>query len=105
MSKRKNAKLCGDKLFVSIDDHTSLGELANLLQIDVDLVLNAVSLYCRLSFAVKKQKQEDSLTEGIYDSTWKDYKKKIKKNLVVTKIILIFVKQTKRNGVFPLRKE
>jgi hypothetical protein len=68
------------KLFVSIDDHTSLGELANLLQIDVDLVLNAVSLYCRLSFAVKKQKQDDSLTEGIYDSTWKDYKKKIKKN-------------------------
>lgn len=69
------------KLFVSIDDHTSLGELASLLQIDVDLVLNAVSLYCRLSFAVKKQKQEESQLEGVYDSTWKDYKKKIKKNV------------------------
>jgi hypothetical protein len=69
------------KLFVSIDDHTSLGELASLLQIDVDLVLNAVSLYCRLSFAVKKQKQDENLTEGLYDSTWKDYRKRIKKNL------------------------
>ena len=68
------------KLFVSIDDHTSLGELASLLQIDLDLVLNAVSLYCRLSFAVKKQKQEDCQIEGAYDSTWKDYKKRIKKN-------------------------
>ena len=69
------------KLFVSIDDHTSLGELASLLQIDVDLVLNAVSLYCRLSFAVKKQKPDDHVTEGMYDSTWKDYRKRIKKNL------------------------
>ena len=66
------------KLFVSIDDRTSLGELASLLQIDIDLVLNAVSLYCRLSFAKKKLNQP--IDEAVYDSTWREYKKKAKKN-------------------------
>ncbi|XP_065347733.1 protein FAM91A1 [Cloeon dipterum] len=47
------------KIFVSIDEHTSVGELANVLQIDVDSVRTAVSLYCRLNFAKKKD------TEGI----------------------------------------
>ncbi|XP_054271055.1 protein FAM91A1 isoform X2 [Macrosteles quadrilineatus] len=42
------------KIFVSIDEHTSVGELANVLQIDSQLVKNAVSLYCRLGFARKK---------------------------------------------------
>lgn len=61
------------KLFVSIDDRTCLGELASLLEVDLDLVLNAVSLYCRLSFAKKKTiaKIEDKLM----DSSWNDYLK------------------------------
>ncbi|KAK6641108.1 hypothetical protein RUM44_012810 [Polyplax serrata] len=42
------------KIFVSIDEHTSVAELANVLQIDLDSVKNAVSLYCRLGFAKKK---------------------------------------------------
>ncbi|KAJ9590387.1 hypothetical protein L9F63_016578, partial [Diploptera punctata] len=42
------------KIFVSIDEHTSVGELANVLQIDAQAVKNAVSLYCRLGFARKK---------------------------------------------------
>lgn len=42
------------KIFVSIDEHTSVGELASVLQIDANLVKNAVSLYCRLGFARKK---------------------------------------------------
>ncbi|XP_034247668.1 protein FAM91A1 isoform X2 [Thrips palmi] len=42
------------KIFVSIDEHTSVGELASVLQIDAHLVKNAVSLYCRLGFARKK---------------------------------------------------
>ncbi|XP_034400998.1 protein FAM91A1 isoform X2 [Cyclopterus lumpus] len=42
------------KIFVSIDEQTNVAELANVLEIDLDLVKNAVSMYCRLGFAVKK---------------------------------------------------
>ena len=64
------------KLFVSIDDRTSLGELASLLEIDIESVLNAVSLYCRLSFAKKKFKIDES---NRFDTSWIDYKRKSKK--------------------------
>lgn len=39
------------KVFVSIDEHTGVGELAAVLQVDCELVKQAVSLYCRLGFA------------------------------------------------------
>ncbi|XP_064626178.1 protein FAM91A1-like isoform X2 [Lineus longissimus] len=39
------------KIFVSIDEHTTVAELASVLQIDLPLVKNAVSMYCRLGFA------------------------------------------------------
>lgn len=42
------------KIFVSLDEHTPVVELANVLQIDLPLVKNAVSMYCRLGFAKKK---------------------------------------------------
>ncbi|KAG8570178.1 hypothetical protein GDO81_011132 [Engystomops pustulosus] len=42
------------KIFVSIDEHTNVAELANVLEIDLSLVKNAVSMYCRLGFAIKK---------------------------------------------------
>uniref|UniRef100_A0A3P8WPI5 Family with sequence similarity 91 member A1 n=1 Tax=Cynoglossus semilaevis TaxID=244447 RepID=A0A3P8WPI5_CYNSE len=42
------------KIFVSIDEQTNVSELANVLEIDLGLVKNAVSMYCRLGFAVKK---------------------------------------------------
>ena len=35
------------KIFVSLDEHTSVLEMANLLEIDLPLVKDAVSLYCR----------------------------------------------------------
>ncbi|KAG5880597.1 hypothetical protein JTB14_002402 [Gonioctena quinquepunctata] len=41
------------KIFVSIDEHTTVGELAGVLQVDTELVKQAVSLYCRLRFARK----------------------------------------------------
>ncbi|XP_044756483.1 protein FAM91A1 isoform X2 [Coccinella septempunctata] len=42
------------KIFVSIDEHITIGELANtVLQVDTELVKQAVSLYCRLQFARK----------------------------------------------------
>uniref|UniRef100_A0A8B9K5R8 Protein FAM91A1 n=1 Tax=Astyanax mexicanus TaxID=7994 RepID=A0A8B9K5R8_ASTMX len=42
------------KIFVSIDEQTTVSELANVLEIDLGLVKNAVSMYCRLGFAIKK---------------------------------------------------
>eukprot|EP00053_Salpingoeca_punica_P017406 m.167681 g.167681 ORF g.167681 m.167681 type:complete len:749 (+) comp17200_c0_seq1:325-2571(+) len=42
------------KIFVSIDEHTTVEELANVLRIDKELVKDAVSMYCRLGFAKKK---------------------------------------------------
>ncbi|CAD5117523.1 DgyrCDS6290 [Dimorphilus gyrociliatus] len=42
------------KIFVSIDEHTTVAELASVLEINLDLVKNAVSVYCRLGFAKKK---------------------------------------------------
>ncbi|XP_071450194.1 protein FAM91A1 [Hetaerina americana] len=42
------------KIFVSIDEHTPVAELASVLQIDIELVKCAISLYCRLGFAKKK---------------------------------------------------
>ena len=35
------------KIFVSMDEQTSVAETASLLQIDLALVKDAVSLYCR----------------------------------------------------------
>lgn len=49
------------KIFVSIDEHTTVAELANVLQIDLVLVKNAVSMYCRLGFARKKNVDPMSL--------------------------------------------
>lgn len=42
------------KIFVSIDQSTPIQELASILEIDIRLVKNAVSMYCRLKFAYKK---------------------------------------------------
>lgn len=42
------------KIFVSIDQNTPVQELASILKIDIRLVKNAVSMYCRLKFAYKK---------------------------------------------------
>ncbi|CAN8005937.1 unnamed protein product, partial [Ixodes pacificus] len=53
------------KIFVSIDGNTPLSELATVLQIDLQLVKNAVSMYCRLGFALKKNKDVSNL-----DPSW-----------------------------------
>lgn len=42
------------KIFVSIDQSTPVQELAKILEIDIRLVKNAISMYCRLKFAYKK---------------------------------------------------
>ncbi|XP_026740984.1 protein FAM91A1 [Trichoplusia ni] len=43
------------KVFVSIDEHTSVADLAAVLQVECELVKQAVSLYCRLGFANNMQ--------------------------------------------------
>lgn len=48
------------KIFVSIDGNTSVAELAKIIDVDIKLVKNAVSLYCRLGFAKKKNSEMDS---------------------------------------------
>jgi len=48
------------KIFVSIDESTTVGELAAVLEIEPALVRDAVSLYCRLGFARRKNAQLDS---------------------------------------------
>ncbi|XP_054155779.1 protein FAM91A1-like [Oppia nitens] len=56
------------KIFVSIDEKTTVSELANVLQIDSTLVKNAISMYCRLGFAYKKNIDFDS--EDLHQ-TWR----------------------------------
>lgn len=48
------------KIFVSIDENTTMQDLSNVLQIDVGMVQDAVSLYCRLGFAVKRSNEFSS---------------------------------------------
>ncbi|XP_076341540.1 protein FAM91A1 isoform X2 [Tachypleus tridentatus] len=57
------------KIFVSIDEHTSVAELATVLQIDLQQVKNAVSMYCRLGFARKKTQESDP---NVYHLSWKN---------------------------------
>ena len=42
------------KVFVSLDERTTIQQLATLLQLSLDAVKYAVSVYCRLGFAKKK---------------------------------------------------
>eukprot|EP00730_Choanoeca_flexa_P003369 TRINITY_DN11384_c0_g1_i3.p1 TRINITY_DN11384_c0_g1~~TRINITY_DN11384_c0_g1_i3.p1 ORF type:complete len:834 (+),score=166.17 TRINITY_DN11384_c0_g1_i3:131-2632(+) len=42
------------KVFVSIDEHTTVAELAEVLRVNLQNVKDAVSMYCRLGFASKK---------------------------------------------------
>ncbi|XP_071837437.1 protein FAM91A1-like isoform X2 [Apostichopus japonicus] len=57
------------KIFVSIDEHTTVAELATVLQIDLNLVKNAVSMYCRLGFAKRK---ETNLSLDELHSSWQE---------------------------------
>ena len=45
---------------MSIDENTTVAELAGVLEVDGALVREAVSIYCRLGFAKKKNSEMDS---------------------------------------------
>ncbi|UYV84995.1 FAM91A1 [Cordylochernes scorpioides] len=55
------------KIFVSLDEHTTVGELSTVLQIDSSLVKNAIAIYCRLGFAHKKGIDTDP---SLYHPSW-----------------------------------
>jgi len=57
------------KIFVSLDEHTTVSEMSALLLIDLALVKDAVALYCRLGFAKKKNREieTDSLHPSWFD--------------------------------------
>jgi len=57
------------KVFVSLDEHTTVSDMASLLEIDLALVKDAVSLYCRLGFAKKKNSELDS--DSLHPSWYK----------------------------------
>lgn len=65
------------KIFVSIDEHTSVSELATVLEIDLESVKNAVSLFCRLKIAQKKNSKVFST-----HSSWSGLKNKQKLEIV-----------------------
>eukprot|EP00040_Diaphanoeca_grandis_P030336 m.179192 g.179192 ORF g.179192 m.179192 type:complete len:839 (+) comp31961_c0_seq1:387-2903(+) len=60
------------KIFVTINAHTTVQELAVLLRQDLQLVKDAVSAYCRLGFAFKRG--TESLPKGgDWHDTWREY--------------------------------
>ncbi|XP_067934603.1 protein FAM91A1-like [Watersipora subatra] len=68
------------KIFVSIDEHTSVKDLSTVLEIETQLVQNAISVYCRLGFARKKY--WDKPEEGLHPS-WSDASLEKKKEVGV----------------------
>ncbi|XP_022089534.1 protein FAM91A1-like isoform X2 [Acanthaster planci] len=74
------------KIFVSIDEHTTVAELSNVLQIDLQLVKNAVSMYCRLGFARRKGQELDP--EALHPS-WQDAEQNTSKKAISDDLLLI----------------
>ncbi|XP_061393166.1 protein FAM91A1 [Musca vetustissima] len=67
------------KIFVSADEHMTILELAQMLQLELDLVKQAVSLFCRLGFAQLKESAAnlESPLNGSskYHESWDAYKR------------------------------
>lgn len=57
------------KIFVTIDDRTNVAQLAEILQVDEELVKFAISVFIRLGFAEKKNAEAPP---GIH-SSWSEY--------------------------------
>ncbi|EFA83323.1 FAM91 family protein [Heterostelium album PN500] len=77
------------KIFVSIDERTNIQNLAELIQVDEELVKQAASLYCRLGFAKKKNLEplvnNDDQTDSVliktkWNQSWIDYNASISSN-------------------------
>ncbi|CAH1963919.1 unnamed protein product [Acanthoscelides obtectus] len=73
------------KIFVSIDEHTTVGELASVLEVETELVKQAVSLYCRLQFARKLNQDEQ---ERKWHPSWTNIPVQNDKNMDITPLTL-----------------
>ncbi|XP_037940475.1 protein FAM91A1-like, partial [Teleopsis dalmanni] len=64
------------KIFVSADEHMTISELAQMLQVELDSVKYAVSLFCRLGFAqIKEVLSESPGTKPKLHHSWTKYMK------------------------------
>ncbi|KAJ8985709.1 hypothetical protein NQ317_014358 [Molorchus minor] len=75
------------KIFVSIDEHTTVGELAGVLQVDTELVKQAVSLYCRLKFARKLDTNPEQ-ERPKWHSSWNNLPQRENKKMDITPLTL-----------------
>lgn len=75
------------KIFVSIDEYMTVGELAGVLQIEIESVKQAVSLYCRLGFA-RKIIEDSDVTKARRHSTWNNLPTQIVRSPGVTPLTL-----------------
>jgi len=57
------------KVFVSVDEHTTVKELAQVLEIDLSQAKNAIALFCRLGLAHKKVEDEKDSSSDSSSST------------------------------------
>ena len=85
-----NARWLGDYFetmhYLSIDKHTNVAELANVLEGDLSLVKNDVSMYCWLGFAHKRQVIN---LDQLHSSWWNvPCVNKFKSSLYLQKILL-----------------
>lgn len=60
------------KIFVSVDEHMTISELGNMLQINLDTVKHAISLFCRLGFAKKKSTNASNDVQPPMHGTWSE---------------------------------
>ncbi|XP_065360079.1 protein FAM91A1 [Calliphora vicina] len=66
------------KIFVSADEYMTISELAQMLQLELDLVKQAISLFCRLGFAQLKEQaasQDSPLNWQKYHESWDEFKR------------------------------
>lgn len=56
------------KIFVSADETTTISELAQMLQINLDTIKHAISLICRLGFARKQTNPNDPANATLHES-------------------------------------
>lgn len=60
------------KIFVSVDEHMTISELGTMLQINLDTVKHAISLFCRLGFAKRKSNNNSNDVQPPMHSTWSE---------------------------------
>eukprot|EP00039_Didymoeca_costata_P009155 m.121080 g.121080 ORF g.121080 m.121080 type:complete len:827 (+) comp14380_c0_seq2:256-2736(+) len=91
------------KVFVSIDAHTTVSDLAKLLRLDKQLVKDAVSAYCRLGHAFKKG--VETVPEGAdWHPSWRDNQQARNRTMYTPKAVVDGMKPPIKLAV-PFKRE